>query len=163
MLMTLLAALPLAHAEYPDGAWVLRSTHAELETQKAAALERTLAPLSLPVALIAKGRLEPMVTWCQGYRFTADEHSFQVACDDKPVVAVPRSGEATTWIGPTGKSHRIRLVDDGAAPAIRFEGEDGFHVVRYALDGDGGLVVEKTVHSEHLSVPLRWQMRYGPG
>lgn len=162
-MMMLLAALPLAHAELPEGTWVLRSTPPELEAEKAAALERTLEPLSFPVALIAKGRLESMLTACQVYRFEVDEQTFQVTCDSNPTIKAPRSGEVAIWVSGDGKSHRIKMLEDGEAAVIRFEGKDGFEQVRYALDGNGGVAVEKAVHSDQLPVPLRWTIRYGPG
>ena len=127
-----------------------------VEARIDAAVASAVAPFNVAIQLVATPRLRVAATYCQSYTFVVDTASLSVACAGEGALTVPFDGSVVAGTSARGTPYEVVVSWENGGATLNFTGPEGWQKVRYIPRADGGLRVEKTIHSTMLDTNVWW-------
>ncbi len=142
-----------------SGNYALAEPDSVVKARVDAAITALLSPYPTAVRSLAAPRLAARATWCGSYTLTSSASEFLVSCDGDPPVPGVYGAPGSPWTSKKGDVVKLTTTAVGDAVEIRFEGDSGYQLVRYA-PAESGLSITKTLHSNQLGLDFSWSMLY---
>ena len=150
-----------AFADQPlAGHWVMDRAHSDDVNR---AIDTAVAKMNFVTRPIARGRLRKTNMPYQVVTLAFSANSSSIITDQRAAIVLPASGAAVKWTREDGEVFDVsgKLVNDVLVQT--FTAEDGQRVNRWSVGADGKMILDVTVSSPRLPVPLRYKLAYNRG